>query len=66
MGEDLDRVDGTPPVSFGFDRPFEDNHSIANFDLDALKGCVSRELLLDFVEKILVTLLCRAQRLRLV
>ena len=50
MGEDLDRVDGTPPVSFGFDRPFEDNHSIADFDLDALKGRVSRELLLDFAE----------------
>jgi nitrous oxide reductase len=30
--------------------PFEDNHSIADFDLDALKGHVSRELLLDFAE----------------
>src|SRR6267378_4184920 len=48
IGKDLDRVDGTPPVSFGCDRPFEDHHSIADVDLDALKGRVSRELLLDF------------------
>src|SRR6266853_1505949 len=66
MGKDLDRVDGTPPVSFGCDRPFEDNHSIADVDLDALKGRVSRELLLDFAPQILVTLQCRARRLRLI
>ncbi len=47
VGKDLDRVDGTPPVSLGCDRPFENNHSIADVDRDALKGRVSCELLLD-------------------
>src|SRR5258706_9207787 len=69
--KNLPHVDGTPPISFGCDRPFEDNHSIADGDRDALKGPVSRELLLDFapeilVTLILVTLLRRAQPLRLV
>jgi hypothetical protein len=49
VAKGFDRVDGTPAISLGRDRPFKDNHSIADVENDALKGRVSRELLLDFV-----------------
>jgi hypothetical protein len=49
VGKGFDRVDGTRAISLGRDRPLKDNHSIADVDHDALKGRISRELLLDFV-----------------
>jgi hypothetical protein len=64
-GKGLNRVDGTPLVSFRCDRSSENNHTIADADRDALKGRVSRELLLDFALEVLVTVLSYSLRSRL-